>query len=135
MNDNSQSRNGGNKIAVMPVQSVDTEIDLDPIALVDEPTTEEAAAPSKIRAFGSSIGDTSTKTNYKRQVNNVPGCGACRIRSFHGRLSDEGLAFMDNKINAWLDEHPEIEVKQVTSTVGLYDGKIKEPALILNVWY
>jgi hypothetical protein len=42
---------------------------------------------------------------------------------------------MDDKINEWLDGHPEIEIKNVTSTVGLYDGKIKEPALILNVWY
>jgi len=30
------------------------------------------------------------------------GQGACRVRSFHGRLSDEGMAYMDDKINEWL---------------------------------
>ena len=63
------------------------------------------------------------------------GRGACRVRSFHGRLSDEGLAFIDEKINEWLDRHPEIEVKFVTSTTGVFEGKIREPALVLNVWY
>ena len=61
--------------------------------------------------------------------------GAVRMKSFHGRLSDNGLEYLDNSVNEWLDAHPEVEVKFVTSTVGLYDGKIKELALILNVWY
>ena len=42
---------------------------------------------------------------------------------------------MDDKINEWLDAHPEIEVKFVTTAVGPYEGKIKEPALVMNVWY
>ena len=33
-------------------------------------------------------------------------------------------------VNQWIDGHPEVEIKFVTSTVGLYEGKIKEPALI-----
>jgi hypothetical protein len=63
------------------------------------------------------------------------GQGAVRVRSFHGRLSDEGMAFMDEKINDWLDAHPEIEVKIVTTTIGTFEGKIREPALVVNVWY
>ena len=35
----------------------------------------------------------------------------------------------------WLDAHPEVEVKFVTSTVGIFEGKMREPALILNLWY
>jgi hypothetical protein len=27
---------------------------------------------------------------------------------FHGRLSDDGLAYTDDKINEWLDNHPEV---------------------------
>jgi hypothetical protein len=45
------------------------------------------------------------------------------------------LEYLDDSVNKWLDAHPEVEVKFVTSTVGMYDGKIKELALILNVWY
>jgi hypothetical protein len=74
------------------------------------------------------------RQQYKRQPC-ADGHGACRMRTFHGRLSDEGLAYMDDKVNEWLDAHPEIEVKFVTTAIGLYDGKIKEPALVMNVWY
>ena len=42
---------------------------------------------------------------------------------------------MDDLINEWLDAHPEIEVKFVTSTIGMFDGKMKDLAVILNVWY
>jgi hypothetical protein len=38
-------------------------------------------------------------------------------------------------INEWLDDHPEIEVKFVTQTVHVFEGKIREPALVMNVWY
>jgi hypothetical protein len=139
------------------------EPDLDPIALVDdEPPTPLPPAPikplmpgapavpgaigapvapgaaqpaqaSKIRAF-SVAASHQHNINYKRKTN-VTGSGICRMRTFHGRLSDEGLAFMDDKINEWLDANPDIEVKFVTSTIGMYDGKIKEPALVMNVWY
>ena len=63
------------------------------------------------------------------------GRGSCRVRTFHGRMSDEGMAYMDDKINEWLDAHPEIEVKFVTTAIGMYDGKIREEALVVNVWY
>ena len=41
---------------------------------------------------------------------------------------------MDQTINEWLDEHPEYEVKLVTSTGGTVDGKLKESHLICQVW-
>jgi hypothetical protein len=37
---------------------------------------------------------------------------------------------MDNQINEWLDANPEVEVKFVTSTVGVFEGKMREPALV-----
>lgn len=95
-----------------------------------------AAEPSKIKmqVMGMGSGLHTHRTEFKRKTS-ATGGGACRVRTFHGRLSDEGMAYMDDKINEWLDEHPDVEVKFVTSTVGLYDGKIKEQALIVNVWY
>ena len=130
------------------------EPDLDPIALVDDepptplppsptkpvmgsvpgaPAAPAAPPASKIRAF-SVAASHQHNVNYKRKTN-VTGNGICRLRTFHGRLSDEGLAFMDDKVNDWLDANPDIEVKFVTTSIGMYDGKIKEPALIVNVWY
>jgi hypothetical protein len=108
------------------------EISLDPIGLVDESPATTVETVKKIKAFGA---DAASKTHDWKRKTNVVGSGSVRMRSFHGRLSDEGLGFMDDKINEWLDSHPEVEVKFVTSTVGTYEGKIREPALVLNVWY
>ncbi|MGH7213451.1 MAG: hypothetical protein ACREIT_01525 [Tepidisphaeraceae bacterium] len=103
------------------------------LAVVDDRAGDQKArVAGKIRAFGVAEGHKAHE--WKRQVNKT-GAGAVRIRSFHGRLSDQGLDYMDDAINEWLEKHPEIEVKFVTSTVGLFDGKIKELAIILNVWY
>jgi hypothetical protein len=126
---------GLQKIAGVPIQSVGQGPNLDPIGLVDAPAAPTGAAPisSKIKAFGMG-GPTTTHAPFKRQPF-VTGQGAIRVRSFHGRLSDEGMNYMDDKINDWLDNHQEIEVKFVTTAIGQYEGKIREPALVLNIWY
>jgi len=131
----SQHGGGGAKVAGMPVQAMPKADDhsLDPISLVDDfDASSDSPTPSKIKAFG--VAGMTQAHTYKRPTH-ATGQGACRVRSFHGRLSDEGMAYMDDKINEWLDQHPEIEVKIVTTSIGQYEGKIKEPALVLNVWY
>jgi hypothetical protein len=110
--------------------------DEDAISLIEDAdgdAIEEAApaGPSKIK-FGADIGIK--KHEWKRQLKQG-GTGASRVRTFHGKLSDQGLEYIDEAINVWLDEHPEIDVKFVTSNVGMFDGKFKDLALIVNVWY
>jgi hypothetical protein len=111
--------------------AVPAETGMEPIGLVDEPGAAAEAA-KKIKAFG--VTGQQKSHNWKRTPATT-GAGAVRVRSFHGRLSDQGLGFMDDQINEWLDAHPEVEVKFVTSSVGTYEGKIREPALVLNLWY
>ena len=42
---------------------------------------------------------------------------------------------MDEQINAWLEAHPDYEVKFATTTIGEFAGKMgKEINLIVNVW-
>lgn len=106
--------------------------DEEPLGLIED--AERPGTEGKIRAFGSDAGGSVRKEHYTRKPN-VVGTGSCRIRSFHGRLSQQGLEYMDNQINNWLDANPDIEVKTVTSTVGVFEGKMREPALILNLWY
>lgn len=110
---------------------LDEEDGLEPISLV-ESTEGEASPASKIRAFG--VGVTQTARTWKRPTH-ANGTGAVRVRTFHGKLSEQGMDYMDTQINEWLDAHPDVEVKFVTSTVGQFEGKIREPALVLNVWY
>ena len=129
------------KIAAMPsLGHKPTADDLSALELIGDDDTLDAGkatsatdAPSKIQAFGVKAA-TAVKHDYTRKPATT-GRGACRVRSFHARLSDEGLAFMDEKINEWLDHHSEIEVKLVTTSTAIFEGKIREPALVVNVWY
>jgi hypothetical protein len=80
-------------------------------------------------------GDKHTYTKFKRQTH-ITGSGPCRVRSFHGRLSDDGLAYTDDKINEWLDNHPDVEVKFVNCFTGPLEGKVTgEQGLIVVIWY
>ncbi len=60
---------------------------------------------------------------------------ANRIRTFHARLSDKAIEYMDEQINEWLDKHPEINIKFTNTTVGIVEGKKNEPHLIVSIWY
>ena len=91
-----------------------------------------APAVSKIRQLGDMGGHK--KHSFTRALK-PGGAGVCRVRTFHAKLSDQGLEYLDDAINVWLDQHPEIDVKFVTSNIGLFDGKFKDLALIMNVWY
>jgi hypothetical protein len=105
----------------------------EPLELVEEKST--STEPPKSKIHGLNVGSSHpTAHNWQRNTHKNQ-TGAVRVRSFHCRLSEQGLEYMDHAINDWLDHHPDIEIKFTTSTVGPFDGKIKEPALILNVWY
>jgi hypothetical protein len=97
----------------------------------DGDLTAAPTTPSKIK-FGAELGVK--KHAWKRQLK-PSGTGACRVRTFHGKLSDQGLEYIDEAINVWLDDHPDIDVKFVTTNVGMFDGKFKDMALVVNVWY
>jgi len=105
---------------------------LEPISLV-EPSANEPSPASKIRAFG--VAQTGRSAQAWKRKPKATGTGSIRVRTFHGKLSEQGMDFMDNKINEWLDANPDIEIKFVTSAIGQFEGKIREPALVLNVWY
>lgn len=109
-------------------------VDDDPISLVEETPLEQVATttPKKIVAFG--VQAAHQDRNYKRKPY-ADGKGACRVKSFHAKYSEQGLEHMDDMINDWLEAHPEFEVKFVTTTVHVFEGKIREPAMVLNVWY
>lgn len=96
------------------------------------PAAAPAEAPPRIRAFEQRMGRHEEK-GWSRTPNN-PGTGAIHVRSFHCKLNSESLEFLDQQINEWLDAHPQYEVKFVTTGVGEWVGKVKEPNLIVQVW-
>ncbi len=96
-----------------------------------------AAAPTeskpKIQAFSQVMGSKKAGEDWKRKTNTT-GTGATHMKSFHCKLNAESLDYLDQQINEWLDAHPDFEVKLVSTSVGEWTGKIKEPALVVSVW-
>lgn len=92
---------------------------------------EGDAGSSKIQSFARKAAVAAH--DWKRGVNTT-GTGATRMKTFHAKLRVDALEFLDEQVNAWLDEHPEYEVKLVTTTIGVLTGKMKEEALFMNVW-
>lgn len=86
----------------------------------------------KIRAFTQSLG--SSHEDKWNRTPNTTGTGAIHVKSFHCKLTGDSLTYLDQQVNEWLDAHPQYEVKMVTTSIGEWTGKLKEPNLIVNVW-
>jgi hypothetical protein len=90
----------------------------------------QVAPEKKITAFGK---EARHDEKWQRMPNQT-GQGAIHVKTFHSKITEDALAYMDQTINEWLDTHPEYEVKFVSSTVGILSGKLKEPALLCQIW-
>jgi hypothetical protein len=115
----------------------------EPIALIDEgempAAEEEAEAKPRITAFGedSVFGQMIMydESKFARPLN-TSGRGAVRCRTFHTKLTDAAISYMDSMINQWTDKNPQIEIKYASSTIGMFEGKQRqEPHLILTIFY
>ncbi|MDX2016375.1 MAG: hypothetical protein SFY95_01890 [Planctomycetota bacterium] len=99
------------------------------------PVAGQAIAGTKIvlneQRLGANVGRH--EDAWKRKPNTT-GTGAIHVKSFHCKLNSESLDYLDRQINEWLDAHPQYEVKFVTTSIGEWQGKIKEPNLIMQVW-
>jgi hypothetical protein len=98
------------------------------------PAVAEEPAP-KIQAFEQRLGSVKRHEETWKRSPNVTGQGAIHVKTFHCKLNNESLDFLDQQVNEWLDAHPQYEVKLVTNTVGDWTGKTgREPNLIVQVW-
>ncbi len=104
---------------------IDTGGDM-PIAESDGPQ----GMTKKITAFGK---DSRHEDEWARTPNTT-GTGAIHLKTFHSKLTDDALSYLDQQVNEWLDDHPQYEVKLVSTTVGTFTGKLKEPHLVCQVW-
>ena len=100
----------------------------------EEPITlVESSGPSQVRMSKRFQDRAAAKTDYERPLN-VTGAGATRCRVFHSKVSAAALEVMQGQINTWLDRE-EIEIKQVSQTMGILKGKVDEENVIITVWY
>ena len=57
------------------------------------------------------------------------------VKTFFTKLHPGALEFMDEQINSWLKEHPEVYIKHTNITTGDVQAKKTEPNVIITVWY
>jgi len=111
------------------------------IALVDEEDHVEDDGTSHIEAFGAGSGkkvvgavERKQDDQYRRDM--ITGCrGATRCRVFHCKLADAAAMFMESQINEWADANDGIEIKLVSTCIGVWEAKKPEPSLIVTVFY
>jgi hypothetical protein len=115
-------------ISPIPSKPIGSEPEPVPMAEAEGPT---GGGSGKIRAFGKE------KQKHEEKWTRTPNStstGAIHVKTFHSKLTADALIYMDQVINEWLDSHPQYDVKFVNSTVGIMSGKLKEPAIITQVW-
>ena len=119
------------RLRLVPNKQADS---VEDISTVGDLPISDATGPSgltrKITAFGIKV---KHEDSWIR-VPNTTGTGAIHVRTFHSKLTDDALNYLDQQVNEWLDEHPQYEVKEVTTTIGTFTGKVKEPHIICQVW-
>ncbi len=108
---------------------------LDPIAM-EEDEGERQSSETQITAFGGVAmgGGQWTDDKWMRPLD-PKSPYASRCRTFHCKLSDGAVSFLNGQINDWLDANPNISVKFANSVIGIFEGKHPEPNLIVTVFY
>lgn len=109
--------------------------------VADEPITllgtdDGAAQSSMVRSFagaGTAVGEKADR-QFKRPLAGKDQ-GATRCRTFHAKLAAGAIVYLDDQINEWIDGHPEVFIKTVSTTVGLFEGKHQEPHLMVTIFY
>ena len=77
---------------------------------------------------------SATQHKFKRHLQHNE-CGAIRCRIFHAKLNDGALQFLQDQINNWIDQNPEVDIKHLNTNVGVVEGKSSEPHLVITLFY
>lgn len=108
---------------------------LETLAMVDGEASESTGHIRAIHADTLAEGAAQIDDAMYQRPLNPEGSGATRCRTFHAKLNDGAVAFMNNQINEWTDQHREVSIKYATSTIGVWEGKKADTHLIVTVFY
>lgn len=101
----------------------------------DKPGEEQNMSSSRIhQAAEAARGVKGTEEEFERPLD-PNGVGASRCRTFHCRISQGAVDFMNNQINEWLDGDPDVTLKFANSVIGMFEGKHTEPNIIMTVFF
>jgi len=104
-----------------------------------EVVEDEGERTTSIRAIGAdtlagAAAAAVDDVNYQRPLN-PDSPAATRCRTFHAKLNDGAVAYMNRQINEWADGDPTVTIKYASSTIGVWEGKKADPHLIVTVLY
>ncbi|MFO0839779.1 MAG: hypothetical protein U1D55_14810 [Phycisphaerae bacterium] len=71
--------------------------------------------------------------SYKRPL--LKNGNATRCRTFHCRLNDTSINHLNQQINEYVDAHEDVEIKFVSTTIGVVEGKHSEQHLFVTIFY
>ena len=134
---NSQAVAGSNSTAAATAVATERHRDItdERISLVeDKPVPTGGSGLIRSFAAGSTLGGAHHDAKLTRPLTG-PHEPPTRCRCFHSKLTPGALAHMDDQINEWIDHHPDIYIKNVTSTVGPFEAKHVEQHLIVTIYY
>ncbi len=57
------------------------------------------------------------------------------VKTFFTKLHPGAMGFLDDQVNTWLRENPNIHVKHTNITTGEVQAKKTEPNIIICLWY
>ena len=114
----------------LPESQADADVEGQEISLasIAAPTIKPMSSPSIAGGL------TPAQHKFKRHLQHQDK-GAIRCRIFHAKLNDGALQFMQDQINEWIDQSPEVDVKNVSTNVGVVEGKTSQPHLIITIFY
>lgn len=75
------------------------------------------------------------ESKFKRPLLPPSSPGATRCRTFHCKLTEAAVDYMNGQINDWLEHNDGLVIKFASSTIGNFEGKHTEPNLIVTVFY
>lgn len=121
---------GAGLVEELPESEADANLEGQEISLasIAAPTIKPMSSPSIAG------GMTPAQHKFKRHLQHQDK-GAIRCRIFHAKLNDGALQFMQDQINEWIDQSPEVDVKSVSTDVGVVEGKTSQPHLIITIFY
>lgn len=134
-----QDMSGPDDDAPIPIEADDEPIKLGPAPIRPQPEEEETIGlvesdgTAKVKQARGLTEQITANVEFNRPLN-VTGQGATRCRVFHSKIAVASLEVLQHQINEWLDSE-EVEVKNVSQTIGTMQGKIKEENLIVTIWY
>jgi hypothetical protein len=128
------------KIKTSGAATAAVEEELETIALVDDETAHGAhhaspPPPPPRKPSGEPQHAASSLDAGLRRELLSDGVAATRCRTFHAKLNEGAVAYMNRQVNEWADADDQIKIKFATSAIGVFEGKHSDPHLIVTVFY